>query len=149
VRELVDPTTMLIGLREGHRAQTNTAAIAEGDTFVLYTDGLTEANHNIIEGIQSLPEAAAMLASEPGRELARAVMHHVIPDGSRDDSAVLVVRTDVREAERFIKRWHFDVLDSSAASAIRGEFSESLEQGGLQATIVPAQSSCSVSLLEM
>ena len=128
VRELADPTTMLIGLREGHRGTPGTVGIAQGDTLVLYTDGVTEAYHDLIAGGQAVRDAAATLATAPGRHPADTIKQHVIPSGSFDDVAILVVRTDLREAERHIDRWRFDVSDGAAAGKVRGEFLESLEQ---------------------
>jgi PAS domain S-box-containing protein len=127
VRELDDATTLLIGFREDHRGQPSTVALAQGDTLVLYTDGVTEAGRDVLAGTQSLIEAAARYAPGPAPHPANAIRHQVIPDGSLDDVALLVVRTDCREAERFIERWRFDALDGSEAQRVRGRFVESLE----------------------
>ncbi len=133
VRELPDATSLLIGLREGHRGQASTVSIARGDTLVLYTDGLTEAGRDMIEGSRALREAAASLVTKPTRHPANAIRRKVIPDGAADDVALLVVRTDYREAERYIERWRFDVRDGRAASDARTHFIESLEGRGFDA----------------
>src|SRR5664279_379545 len=104
VRELDDTTTLLIGLREGHRAQASTSAIAQGDMLVLYTDGVTEARRDLLSGLASLCEAAARLATAPNCRPADAIKRSVIPDGSFDDVVLLVVRTDLNEAERYMGR---------------------------------------------
>jgi PAS domain S-box-containing protein len=133
VRELADPTSLLIGLREGHRGQANTISIAQGDSIVLYTDGLTEAGRDAIEGGRALREAASALATQPARDPAGAIRRRVIPDGAPDDVALLVVRTDCREAERYIERQQFDVSEGAAAAAARASFIESLEGRGFGA----------------
>jgi anti-sigma regulatory factor (Ser/Thr protein kinase) len=133
VRELADPTSLLIGLREGHRGQSSVVSIAQGDSIVLYTDGLTEAGHDAIEGSRVLREAAAALAMLPERYPADTIRRRVIPDGAPDDVALLVVRTDCREAERYIERTEFDVLDRAAAADARTLFIESLEQRSFDA----------------
>lgn len=127
VRELRDESTLLIGLRESHHGQAISVPIAQGDTFVLYTDGVTEAEHDVIAGTSALREAAQVLATKPGRHPADIVKRLVIPNGSLDDVAILVVRTDVREAERFIERWQFSVRDPAAAAGARRQLIESLE----------------------
>lgn len=130
VRELDEATTLLIGLREDHRGQPSSVEIAPGDTLVLYTDGLTEAGHDVLAGTLSLAEAAARHAPAPSPHPANAIRRQVIPEGSLDDVALLVVRTDCREAERYVERWVFDALDGSAARTVRGRFVASLEQNG-------------------
>jgi len=130
VRELDDATTLLIGLREDHRGQPTTVALAQGDTLVLYTDGVTEAGRDLIAGTQSLIEAAARYAPGSTPHPANAIRRQVIPNGSLDDVALLVVRTDCDEAERFIERWRFDALDERAARTVSGQFVASLERHG-------------------
>ncbi|MGD0473162.1 MAG: SpoIIE family protein phosphatase [Candidatus Velthaea sp.] len=128
VRELDDASTLLIGLRENHYGQASAVALEPNDTLVLYTDGLTEAGRDVIAGGLSLREAAAAYAPEPYRRPAGAIRSQVIPTGSLDDVALLVVRTDVLAAERCIERWRFDVRDAGAAGAARAQFVASLER---------------------
>jgi anti-sigma regulatory factor (Ser/Thr protein kinase) len=52
----------------------------------------------------------------------------VIPDGSPDDVAILVVRTNVDESERYLARSHFDSADALAASQARRTFRRSLPE---------------------
>jgi PAS domain S-box-containing protein len=130
VRELADPTSLLIGLREGHRGQASTVSIVQGDSIVLYTDGLIEAGRDVIAGCRVLHEAVASLATVSERHPANAIRQLVIPNGAADDVALLVVRTDCREAERYIERRTFDARDGNAAAAARALFIESLEQRG-------------------
>jgi len=130
VRELDDPQTLLIGLREGHRGYTNVVRIEPGDTLVLYTDGVTEAGRDVIAGTRALHEAAATLAAAEAHP-ADAIRRRVIPDGSVDDVAILVVRTDCAGvAERAIDRWSLDVRDPAAARAVRAAFVVALEHNG-------------------
>jgi serine phosphatase RsbU (regulator of sigma subunit)/anti-sigma regulatory factor (Ser/Thr protein kinase) len=127
-RELDDATTMLIGLRKGHRGQASAVKITQGDALVLYTDGITEASHDVIAGTQSLHEAAVIFAASGCRQPAESIKRRLIPDGSSDDVALLIVRTDSREAERHIERWQFDVRDGDAAGNARAKFVTSLRQ---------------------
>jgi serine phosphatase RsbU (regulator of sigma subunit)/anti-sigma regulatory factor (Ser/Thr protein kinase) len=130
VRELEDATTMLIGMRKGHHGAATTTAIAHGDALVLYTDGITEAGRNVIAGTRALIAAAGTLAGAPERNAAAAIKRQVIPEGSADDVALLVVRFDLNEAEGLIARWQFDVRDGSAAAQARNELVGSLEAHG-------------------
>jgi anti-sigma regulatory factor (Ser/Thr protein kinase) len=128
VRELNDAGTMLIGLRRSqHGEQSSVVQLAQGDALVLYTDGITEAGRDVIAGSLALREAAVTFATTGSRRPAESIKRHVIPDGSADDVAVLIVRTDSREAERFIERWQFDVRDGDAAGSVRRKFVTSLE----------------------
>jgi serine phosphatase RsbU (regulator of sigma subunit)/anti-sigma regulatory factor (Ser/Thr protein kinase) len=133
VRELEDATTMLIGMRTGRRSVASTAGLAQGDALVLYTDGITEAGRDLFAGTRSLIVAAGTFAATPGRHPAAAIKRQVIPQGSPDDAAILVVRTDFREADRFIERWTFDVRNANAARRARGKFTRSLGLHGFSA----------------
>ena len=133
VRELDDPCSLLIGLREGLHGQASNAAIAQGDTLVLYTDGVTEAGRDVIAGVAALHAAAATLADAPGERPADAIVRRVVPAGSSDDIAVMVVNTDCGAAEKHIERWPFDARDPAAAAAARGRFVAALEQRGFSA----------------
>lgn len=128
IRELSDPATMLIGLRDGYRGQPNTAEIMQDDTLVLFTDGVIEATHDILAGLQTLHAAAASVALEKRCDTAAAIGGRVIPDGSSDDAAILVVRTDCSEAEHYIERWRFDVSDQYEASAVRAQLVDSMKR---------------------
>ena len=126
VRELSDPTAMLIGLRDGHRGPPVTVEIMQDDTLVLFTDGVIEATHDILAGLETLHGVAASVALEPAQATAAIIRQRVIPNGSSDDAAILVVRTDCSAAERYIQRWRFDVSDRHEAAAVRSQFLDSL-----------------------
>ncbi|MGD0474791.1 MAG: SpoIIE family protein phosphatase [Candidatus Velthaea sp.] len=130
VDELHDPTTLLIGLREGHRAWSNTRALSEGDTLVMYTDGVTEAGHDVLDGYRRVREAAALVTTEPSDHPARQIKQHVIPEGTSDDVAILVVRIACREAGARAQRWRFDVRDAARAETVRGSVVLALERQG-------------------
>ena len=54
------------------------------------------------------------------------IRHLVIPDGSPDDVAILVVKIDFEESERHIVRSTFDSSDANAAREARRTFSNGL-----------------------
>ena len=74
VRELGSPA-LPIGLREGVRGESDTVSWSNGDTLILYTDGLTEATHDVLTGIERLYEAARQLGTaswhNPAEEIKR------------------------------------------------------------------------------
>jgi serine phosphatase RsbU (regulator of sigma subunit)/anti-sigma regulatory factor (Ser/Thr protein kinase) len=128
VRELDDPSTTLMGLRKGHKGQPSTVRLDQGDTLVLYTDGLTEAGRDVVAGNKSLHDAAILIETAHGPAPAKSIRRQVIPDGSNDDVAILVVRTDYEEAERHIDRWTFAIHDGDAARQVRNNFVASLKK---------------------
>jgi serine phosphatase RsbU (regulator of sigma subunit)/anti-sigma regulatory factor (Ser/Thr protein kinase) len=130
VVELDERTTTPIGLRKGHRGWASVVPIVQGDCLVLYTDGVTESGRDIILGIASLRKAVAAIATRSGPHPARAICRQVIRGGADDDVAILVVRPDLCEAERYIDRWQFDVRDGNAAGMSRAKFVESLHKRG-------------------
>jgi PAS domain S-box-containing protein len=125
VREL-DHRTLPIGLRQGHQGHASTVALSHGSALWLYTDGLIEAAHNIEAGTQRLHEIASRLGSAKIAHPAATIRRLVIPDGSADDVAILVVRMNFDESERHLARSHFDSADALAARQARRVFMRSL-----------------------
>jgi PAS domain S-box-containing protein len=124
--EELDHLTLPIGLRQGHQGHASQIEIPEGAQFWLYTDGLIEADHDIIDGMRRLHEAAQRLSSIETIHPASTIRHSVIPDGSPDDVAILVVKADATASESFLRRSHFDSRDADAAHAARRAFVASL-----------------------
>ncbi len=122
----LDHLTLPIGLRQGHQGHASTIPVPDGSVIWLYTDGLIEASHNIIDGNRRLHEAASELGAGMTDHQAATIRSMVIPNGSADDVAILVVKTDFNESERFISRSGFDSGDAIAASNARRAFAASL-----------------------
>ncbi len=118
--------TLPIGLRQGHQGHASTIPISDGSAIWLYTDGLIEASHNLIEGVSRLHETALSLGAAMATNQAAKIRNLVIPKGSSDDVAILVVKIDLSESERYITRSRFDSADAVAARRARREFAESL-----------------------
>ncbi len=125
IREL-DHRTLPIGLRQGHQGHASTIAISHGSFLCLYTDGLIEATHNIVEGCRRLSETVLRLGAARVAHPAAAIRRLVIPDGSSDDVAILVVSTNFDESERFLTRSRFDSADAFSARKARRQFAASL-----------------------
>lgn len=125
VRELGSPA-LPIGLREGLRGESDTVSWSDGDTLILYTDGLTEATHDVLTGIARLYEAARWVGAALWHNPAEEIKRLTIPDGSVDDVAILVLRADFATFEQHVDRWHLDAGDAAAATALRMKFTSSL-----------------------
>ena len=65
---------------------------------MLYTDGLIEATRNIIEGERRLRAALAKNDIVWAPDPADAILAAVLPDGARDDVAILTVRLNAVES---------------------------------------------------
>jgi len=125
VRDL-DHLTLPIGLRQGHQGHASTVPLESGNAIWLYTDGLIESKHDIIEGTRLLEETARDPRMRTVAGPAAMIRHLVIPDGSPDDVAILVVKIDFEESERHIVRSTFDSSDANAACEARRTFSNGL-----------------------
>jgi anti-sigma regulatory factor (Ser/Thr protein kinase) len=90
--------------------------IAPGTTIVLYTDGLTEANRNIIDGERRLAQALL-----EGFDDAVSLRDRIAPR-TTDDVAILVVTVGQTEHPR----WSAPKLDAAAASALRASVMRAL-----------------------
>jgi len=72
-----------LGLRVAHQGEATTVALTDGATLVLYTDGLTEANHDVVAGDALVRAAAANVAAAPWRDPASAVQRQVLDRACR------------------------------------------------------------------
>ena len=122
----LDHLTLPIGLRQGHQGHASTIPLESGNAIWLYTDGLIESKHDIIEGTRLLEETALDPRMRTVAGPAAMIRHLVIPDGSPDDVAILVVKIDFEESERHIVRSTFDSSDANAAREARRTFSNGL-----------------------
>lgn len=101
-----------------------------GTLLVLYTDGLTEATRDVFEGERALRAALAQLpASHAG--LARNLYDAVLPEGARDDVAILTLLV---ENPAPVVRWRFDPAWRDAARRVRDELCEHLTRAGMNET---------------
>lgn len=105
-------------------------ALGPDTLLVLYTDGITEATQDVLEGERTLRAALAELPA--GRaHLARYLHDAVLTHPSRDDVAMLTV---LIEDPAPIARWRFDPAWSDAAKRVRDELCAHLALAGMNET---------------
>jgi serine phosphatase RsbU (regulator of sigma subunit) len=84
---------LLLGIEPGAERFDHEAALAPGDTLLLYTDGLVERpERTIVEGLAELADVLATLGSAPPDEVCSAVLAASVDPDARDDVALVVVR---------------------------------------------------------
>lgn len=114
--ELLQNRGLPLGLYEREERDSPFVTLETGSTLVLYTDGLIESTHEIIEGQRRLDVAvqsdAIMSSPDPAKEL----HDSVLVEGSRDDVAILVVRVGERPSAL---TWSIEVLDAQVAEQTR------------------------------
>lgn len=116
--------------------RTGQMVIEPKSLLVLYTDGLSEATRDPIEGEQRLREAVSTLdldgqhAGSAAKTICRTVL-----DGRavHDDVALLTVyfERSLTESQDRLVRWQFSSDDGEAAHRIRAEFERTLRAGGM------------------
>ena len=91
--ELLDrPHDLLLGLDSGLRRHDHTVPLLEGDTLLLYTDGLVERrDEDLDEGLDRLQRNAVELVGLPADRFCDALLERMSP-GSEDDIALLLLR---------------------------------------------------------
>ncbi len=102
-------------------------ALEPGSVLLLYTDGLTEATRDVLEGERRVAESLERLA--PDSEVARAVYRDVLPNHARDDVAILGVR--VGDGPQAL-RWRFDPRWPDVGKRVRLELSDELVRSGFE-----------------
>jgi serine phosphatase RsbU (regulator of sigma subunit) len=81
-----------LGVNVEHGRRTYEALLPSGSLLVLYTDGLVESTHDMLEG-ESRIRAALAGDAVPSAENPAQLLHDlVLTDGSRDDVAILTIR---------------------------------------------------------
>ncbi|MEU6467061.1 SpoIIE family protein phosphatase [Streptomyces sp. NPDC046976] len=111
--------------------QTAELELAEGTQLVLYTDGLIEdRTRDLDEGLELLRRA---LAGHPDRSpdaSCGAVLEELLPQGPKDDVALLVARTRALTSDQ-VAEWDVPA-DPSAVAGLRRAVTERLEEWGLE-----------------
>jgi serine phosphatase RsbU (regulator of sigma subunit) len=81
-----------LGLRTQGDASPRRADLPAGSLLVLYTDGLIESTHDILEGEARLRSALVDAAVVHAKNPARMLHDLILVAGSRDDVAILTVK---------------------------------------------------------
>jgi serine phosphatase RsbU (regulator of sigma subunit)/anti-sigma regulatory factor (Ser/Thr protein kinase) len=114
--------------------KTESAILPEGSLLVLFTDGLTEATHDLLAGEQRLRAIIASGAIMDAPNIAQAIGKAVLPEHSNDDVAILTVALTGRAVTGdSLLRWSFDASDSTAARVARVEYAADLTRHGIAA----------------
>ena len=122
-----------LGLQEHHRGETHAVNLPNGSLLVLYTDGLTEFTHNMLEGEQRVREAIASPKVACATRPAKALHEEVLHGGARDDVAILTVRV-VSWPE--ILHWQLDTHDGENTSRMRNAILAHLHDRGSPETLI-------------
>lgn len=124
-----------LGLRTDDEPATKFAHLSEGALLVLYTDGLIESTHDLFEGERRLRSVLADPGLRRGLHPAKQIHDAVLTEGSRDDVAILTIRTGAR-AEPL--HWTVDTRDDHATGSARLEIVRALRKRGMTGTPLAA-----------
>jgi len=124
---------LVLGLRGHNEPPAETVKIENGSCLVLYTDGLTEFTRNYEEGEQRLHAALEKADIYASSNVAKALYDAVLPDGTRDDVAILTMecRSFPNGTGEALSRWVFDVRDVDASRHAQTEFIQRLQAEGI------------------
>ncbi len=122
-----------LGLPMRSDPRTTESIVLPSDALlVLYTDGLTEASHDLLGGeacLWAVLENGAILGAA---NVAQAITAAVVPAESNDDVAILTIRTAAEPVGAdLLLRWSLDSSDSVAARRIRIAYATELERRGI------------------
>lgn len=106
--------------------EPNHISVTRGSMLVLYTDGITEATRDPIEGERRLIRAVTALNADTPN-LAKAIYTAVLPAHASDDVAILTINFEAQPQPR---RWRFDPRWPDASQRARQELLEELAAAG-------------------
>jgi PAS domain S-box-containing protein len=127
-----------LGMRSDVETPTTTVRLPDGALIVLFTDGLIESTHDVLEGEQRLHEALADIDIVGSDNPARAIQRRVLFDGSPDDVAILTMRYTA-DAEpplepsptpetAYSMHWSFDAREARTSQAVRTVYLQYLRE---------------------
>ncbi len=127
-----------VGLRvRGETATTTT--LPSSALLVFYSDGLIEADHDVVRGYDRLMAAIARPEIADSSNPASALYRAVLKRGGRDDVVVLTLRVDAKENaaargrnEERMLRWAFNSNNAGTAHAARYSFVGALREAGVR-----------------
>lgn len=82
-----------LGMPDPGSDRVVTTRLMEGDSLLLYTDGLIEAERDVIRGMGLLRAAAEAIRADPPEGWARGLVERMLPEGQApDDTVALLAR---------------------------------------------------------
>jgi serine phosphatase RsbU (regulator of sigma subunit) len=81
-----------LGFRGDLAQGTQVEPLPEGSLLVLYTDGLTESTHDVLEGEARLYAALRDRTVYGANDPAKMLHDMILTEGSRDDVAILTMQ---------------------------------------------------------
>jgi anti-sigma regulatory factor (Ser/Thr protein kinase) len=117
-----------LGLDLNANIEVRQFVVPPGSVLVLYTDGLIEATHDVLEGERRLELALRDPALPQRDRVAQHLRDAVLGGAARDDVAIMAVRV---EASVPVQRWRFDPQWCDAAARVRAELCAALERTAL------------------
>src|SRR5581483_4951099 len=119
-----------VGVVADSTFRVHETVLEKGDTLVMYTDGLVEAERDPIDGERRL--IAALTSEAPNAD---DIVTGLTANERRDDVAVLVFSLVAPPAQ---PSWRFEADDASSAEHARSAFVAHVRQHGLEPDVVGA-----------
>jgi serine phosphatase RsbU (regulator of sigma subunit)/anti-sigma regulatory factor (Ser/Thr protein kinase) len=137
---------LLLGTGIRETRVSSSIACDEGSIFVLYTDGLTEATHNVLEGEERLEIAVRTMRIEDYTDAAKLVFTSVVEDVANDDTAVLVIMLVPEENNETLSTFCFDSAEVTSVRKVQKAITEKLSAGKYAAETIAA---CELAFIEL
>ncbi|HEV3092352.1 MAG TPA: SpoIIE family protein phosphatase [Candidatus Cybelea sp.] len=132
-----------LGLRERGDAATTTL-LPRSALVVFYSDGLVEADRNVIRGYERLAAAVARPEIAASPNPAAAIYRALLKRGTSDDCVVLTLRLEAQveltaaPSDEGTRRWAFDTSNVKKAHAARYAFVDLLRDTGVREKLLDA-----------
>ncbi len=126
-----------LGLRVRGETATTTPLPRSG-LLIFYSDGLIEADRNVVRGFERLRAALARPEIASSSSPAGALYRALLKRGGNDDVVVLTLQLEATQADvddangEGAQRWTFESNDARRAHAARHSFVQALRDAGLR-----------------
>lgn len=127
--ELAGPGLPL-GVRRKGDTEARETTLPPGSFLAMYTDGLVESTHDFVAGEKRLREAVARCAVPSTIPAADRLASLVLPDGAKDDVAILTLGIEDERDDERIRRFAFRSDDRRGAREAHAAVSAMLVASG-------------------
>ena len=144
--ETMAPADLLLGTGMRIQRVNHSLHCPPGSSFVFYTDGLTEATRDVIEGQERLENAVLNMRFATSGDIAQDIYANVVQNEANDDTAILVIVLAPESPHPALSTFTFRSSDIERVRAVQRAIVEKLSARKYDADTLAA---CELAFMEL